>query len=114
LECHTHEEEHIEPDEDVIGSLDVMEDARQNRAVSIDLCAVPDLPLIVKQDLYRVAQEALHNTVKHAHAGRVRVRLHQTSQAVALEVCDDSRGFDAATSFPGPGIAFHARACERP
>jgi signal transduction histidine kinase len=75
--------------------------ARQHIRVNTELCAEPELPLKVKQDLYRVAQEALHNTVKHAHASKVRVRLHQTSEAVTLEVCDDGRGFDAAASFPG-------------
>jgi PAS domain S-box-containing protein len=75
--------------------------ARQHTTVNTDLCAEPDLPLKVKQDLYRVAQEALHNTVKHAHASKVELRLQQTSETVTLEVCDNGRGFDVTTSFPG-------------
>ncbi|HXZ03685.1 MAG TPA: PAS domain S-box protein, partial [Ktedonobacteraceae bacterium] len=75
--------------------------ARQNIVVNIDLCKEPDLPLKVKQELYRVAQEALHNTVKHAHASKLELRLHQTGEVVTLEVCDDGRGFDATASFPG-------------
>ena len=75
--------------------------ARQNIAVNTDLCPEPDLPLKVKQDLYRIAQEALHNTVKHAHASKIALRLHQTSAAVTLEVCDNGKGFDATASFPG-------------
>jgi signal transduction histidine kinase len=75
--------------------------ARQHIAVNTDLCPEPNLPLKVKQELYRIAQEALHNTVKHAHASRIDLRLHQTSEAVTLHVCDDGRGFDAAASFPG-------------
>jgi signal transduction histidine kinase len=75
--------------------------ARQNIVVNTDLCPEPEIPLKVKQDLYRVAQEALHNTVKHAHASKVRVRLRQTREAVTLEVCDNGRGFDATASFPG-------------
>jgi PAS domain S-box-containing protein len=75
--------------------------ARQHIAVNTDLCAEPDLPLKVKQDLYRVAQEALHNTVKHARASRIDLRLQQTSEAVTLEVCDNGRGFDVTASFPG-------------
>ena len=75
--------------------------ARQNIAVNTDLCAEPDLPLKVKQDLYRIAQEALHNTVKHAHASKIELRLHQTREEVTLEVCDNGRGFDAIASFPG-------------
>jgi PAS domain S-box-containing protein len=75
--------------------------ARQNITVNTDLCAEPDLPLNVKQDLYRVTQEALHNTIKHAHASKIVLRLQQTSEAVTLDVCDDGRGFDVTASFPG-------------
>jgi signal transduction histidine kinase len=69
--------------------------------VDTDWCAEPDLPLKVKQDLYRIAQEALHNTVKHAHASKIELRMQQTREAVTLEVCDNGRGFDATASFPG-------------
>ncbi len=75
--------------------------ARQNIVVNTDLCAEPDLPLKVKQDLYRVAQEAMHNTVKHAHASKIELRLHQTGGVVIIEVWDNGRGFDTSTSFPG-------------
>ena len=74
---------------------------RQNMEVNTDLCTEPDLPLKVKQDLYRIAQEALHNTVKHAHASKIELRLLQTKEAVTLEVCDNGKGFDATASFPG-------------
>jgi signal transduction histidine kinase len=75
--------------------------ARQNIAVHTDLCAEPDLSLKVKQELYRVAQEAMHNTVKHAHASKIELRLHLTSEDVILEVCDNGKGFDTTASFPG-------------
>ena len=75
--------------------------ARHDITVQTDLSAEPALPLKVKQELYRIAQEALHNTVKHAHASEVELRLCQTSEAVILEVCDNGRGFDVTASFPG-------------
>jgi PAS domain S-box-containing protein len=75
--------------------------ARQNIVVNTDLCGEPEIALKVKQDLYRIAQEALHNTVKHAHASKIVLRLHQTREVVTLEVCDNGRGFDATASFPG-------------
>ncbi len=75
--------------------------ARHGIAVALDLCDEPGLPLQVKQDLYRIAQEAMHNTVKHARASRINVRLWQTSEALLLEVRDDGVGFDAMASFPG-------------
>jgi signal transduction histidine kinase len=48
----------------------------------------------VEEGLYRIAQEALNNSLRHAQAQRVCVRLHQTGQSVALEVKDDGVGFD--------------------
>ncbi len=75
--------------------------ARHELLVHLDLCDEPDLPLSVKQELYRIAQEALHNTVKHARARQVNLRLSQTKEAVLLEVRDDGLGFDPQGAFPG-------------
>ena len=75
--------------------------ARHDMTVQADLCEEPHLSLTVKQELYRIAQEALHNTVKHAHASKVDLVLHRTSNAVILEVRDDGVGFDPLGSFPG-------------
>ena len=75
--------------------------ARHEIVVSTELCDEPDLPLKVKEELYRVAQEALHNTVKHARANRVNLRMYLDTKGVLLEVCDDGVGFDTTRSFPG-------------
>src|SRR6266487_1706427 len=74
---------------------------RHDMLVVMDLCEEPALPLTAKQELYRIAQEALHNTVKHAHASKVDLVLRQTANAVILEACDDGVGFDPLGSFPG-------------
>jgi signal transduction histidine kinase len=75
--------------------------ARYDVPVETDLCDEPDLPLKVKQELYRVAQEALHNTIKHARASKVNVRLRRMSEAIILEIQDNGVGFDPLGSFPG-------------
>jgi PAS domain S-box-containing protein len=75
--------------------------ARHGLEVHTDLCDEPTLPLDIKEALYRIAQEALHNTVKHAQAGRVDLRLADQAGTVVLEVCDDGKGFNPAGSFPG-------------
>jgi len=75
--------------------------ARLETAVATELCDEPDLPLRAKQELYRIAQEAMHNTVKHARASKVLLRLEQTADGFAMEVRDDGVGFDTSASFPG-------------
>jgi signal transduction histidine kinase len=54
------------------------------------------LPTDVKVAVYRIAQEALNNVAKHAHARRVDVLLSCTPAQVMLRVRDDGRGFDGA------------------
>ena len=46
----------------------------------------------VATQLYRIAQEALQNAVKHADASVIRVVLRGTDEQVALEVVDDGIG----------------------
>jgi signal transduction histidine kinase len=75
--------------------------ARYEIAVSISLCDEPDLPLRAKQELYRIAQEAMHNTVKHARASRMDLRLEQTTGETLLEVRDNGAGFDTTVAYPG-------------
>jgi signal transduction histidine kinase len=75
--------------------------ARHGITVQTDLCEEPALPLTAKQELYRIAQEALHNTIKHAHASKVDLVLRRTTSVVILEVVDDGVGFDPMGTFPG-------------
>jgi signal transduction histidine kinase len=75
--------------------------ARQGIIVQTELGEEPDIPLEIKQDLYRIVQESLHNTVKHARASQVDLRLNQADEVVIVEVCDNGKGFDTTTSFPG-------------
>lgn len=45
--------------------------------------------------IWRVAQEAVRNVQRHAHAARLAVIVTRTTDAVVLEVVDDGAGFDA-------------------
>jgi signal transduction histidine kinase len=77
------------------------------------------LPPDVHVALYRIAQEALNNVVKHARAGQVAVHLRcipspaiEGNERVELCVRDDGRGFDPGQTLPdrlGLGI-MHERA----
>lgn len=55
---------------------------------------LPRLKPAAEEGLYRIAQEALHNIVKHAKAKKVKVALEVTDNSVMLSVADDGIGFD--------------------
>jgi signal transduction histidine kinase len=61
----------------------------------------PEAPIEVKQVLHRIAQEAVHNTVKHSRARRVDVHLEANDSWLVLQVTDDGVGFNPDESFPG-------------
>ncbi|HEX5147793.1 MAG TPA: sensor histidine kinase [Candidatus Limnocylindrales bacterium] len=66
------------------------------------------VPRSVDLSAYRVVQESLTNTLKHAHAASARVRLHYGSDALDVEVTDDGRGAAARLLEPphrGYGLA---------
>jgi nitrate/nitrite-specific signal transduction histidine kinase len=48
----------------------------------------------VEEGLYRIAQEALNNTLKHAHASSVSIVLHHNDRVVSMCIEDDGVGFD--------------------
>jgi two-component system, NarL family, sensor kinase len=64
--------------------------------VEVDVDSV-DLPPHVEVALYRIAQEALQNVVKHAEASTVLIRLAAGDDGVRLVVTDDGGGFDEDT-----------------
>jgi two-component system sensor histidine kinase UhpB len=66
-----------------------------------------DLPLLpAEQELvvYRVAQEALTNAVRHADADALRVALRTDTDGIVLTVADDGRGFDPGDHTTASGI----------
>ena len=75
--------------------------ARHAIETELDLSDEPTVPMPVKEALYRIAQEALHNVVKHARAGTVTLRLAMGADRLTLEIGDDGVGFDPAGEFPG-------------
>lgn len=57
--------------------------------------------------LYRIAQEAVHNATKHAQASRIVVRLVGTDHSVTLSVRDDGLGFNPLAP-DNKGLGVHA------
>jgi PAS domain S-box-containing protein len=67
--------------------------------------AVPEsLPIGVASCLYRVAQEALHNVLKHARANLVRLIVSGSSEGIQMQICDNGVGFDSEAEEFRPGL----------
>jgi PAS domain S-box-containing protein len=63
-----------------------------------------ELPAPVEEVLYRVAQEALNNALKHAGANNVTVCVRSRNDRIELEVNDDGAGFDTGTASSHGGL----------
>jgi len=65
------------------------------------------LPQTSEIALFRIAQEALNNVAKHAHAGHVEIALSRSSTELVMAVTDDGIGLDSASGATGrrrPGL----------
>jgi signal transduction histidine kinase len=77
---------------------DYMNELSERTKLRIHLTAfaqIEELDTPSKTVLYRVAQEALTNVVRHARAGNVSLHLQKLTDRVRLEVHDDGKAFDA-------------------
>lgn len=83
---------------------------RESTSLPVSVDAFGDaaaIPAPVASVLYRVAQEALANAVRHADASAVAIMLQVGERTATLEVNDDGRGFDveeAEARRPGMGL----------
>jgi signal transduction histidine kinase len=83
---------------DLLGQLAEAVIGRARIPVDVELDKSASGPPDVNVALYRIAQETLNNTVKHAGAGRARIELSgswsEGEQSLTLIVADDGCGFD--------------------
>jgi signal transduction histidine kinase len=73
--------------------------------VAFSASCLPPLSERAETALYRVAQEALNNALRHAGASGVKVSLAKTPRQVVLEVSDDGHGFAPDAPSGGLGLA---------
>ncbi|MBO0819672.1 MAG: GAF domain-containing sensor histidine kinase, partial [Nocardiopsaceae bacterium] len=73
--------------------------------VEVTAADIGELAPDVSAAAFRVAQEALHNALRHSGASLVRVVLSRTPRRVVLTVGDDGSGFDPALASDGLGLA---------
>ncbi len=96
------------PELDALGLSHALRRHLERRAaaagLTLTLCdelAAPPLPLDEAEVVFRVAQEALTNVIRHAHATRVEVRLWRSAaDDLCLEVVDDGAGVEPPSDTP--------------
>lgn len=94
-------------EEGLVGALQQRLNAVEGRTglhVCLSVDGEIDLPAPVEEGLYRIAQEALNNALRHAAATSVAVRLKADGQGLELDVKDDGGGFDVAAAADRGGL----------
>jgi signal transduction histidine kinase len=62
------------------------------------------LPPEVHVAFYRIAQEAINNSVKHSQATHITAHLVMSEESTTLTLQDNGQGFDASISMSGMGL----------
>ena len=90
----------------LVGALTQLQRDLSRSGITITVAAehvMPALPDDIALCLFRVAQEGLHNAIKHSGARNIGVRLSGDNEHVMLTVTDDGCGFDVGAA-TGKGL----------
>lgn len=75
--------------------------------VELDASLLPErLPAEIETGLYRITQELMNNTLKHAEASKITIRVHQDGDddVIHFDYFDDGKGFEYSRATQGLGI----------
>ena len=83
-----------------------LEAVEERAGMNVEISADENLELSdrIQDGLYRIAQEALNNALKHAKANQITLNLTGTMSSVTLEIMDDGVGFKPDESVEGGGL----------
>jgi signal transduction histidine kinase len=76
-------------------------DAPEYHFLADDSIEAISLSRLAEVTLYRIAVEAIHNVLRHAHANKIEVSLHCRNKGLVLVVEDNGRGFEYKQQLPG-------------
>lgn len=92
----------------LVGALAGLERPGDEVTPSVSLATRLDEPLQLDRrsvvELFRIAQEATTNALRHSGARSVRIELESGAARVRLTIDDDGRGLDAAPAHDGMGL----------
>ena len=90
-----------------LGRLPALLDQARSGGLEVDFVPLPPrvrLPAEVEDTAFRVVQEAVTNTIKHAPGAEVRVRLAVLGDALEIDVCDSGAADASALAASGSGM----------
>jgi two-component system CheB/CheR fusion protein len=67
---------------------------------------IPDLEETLATNLFRIAQEAVNNAIKHGKASQINLALSADPQQILLAIEDNGAGFQPKLA-PGRGMGLH-------
>lgn len=79
--------------------LSERQSSQLNIKIHLDLQEIPDLPDDATLAFFRVAQEAVNNSARHAEAENVHISLKNTGKMILLQIEDDGKGFEVLDNF---------------
>ncbi len=79
--------------------LSERQSAQLNIKIHLDLQEIPDLSDEATLAFFRVAQEAVNNSARHADAENVSISLKNTGKMILLQIEDDGKGFEVLDNF---------------
>ncbi len=99
----------------LLGALGQLQRDLSHPGITITISSgnvAPVLPDDIALCLFRIAQEAMQNAIKHSGARTIRIQLNGNTEVIALAIIDDGAGFDVSRA-AGKGlglISMHERA----
>jgi PAS domain S-box-containing protein len=84
-------------------AISVSRDCSVKTTVTAEGSSLPISPPVAAQ-LYRIAQEAVHNAVEHGAAREVQINLAFNHEVLVLTIRDNGKGFDSNANGNGMGL----------
>jgi len=98
---------------DRVGLLPAMRslhnEVRRQNGVAVE-CSSDNVPDLIPHDvslcLFRIAEEAMNNALKHSGSSEIRVELAGDSGDIRLRISDSGRGYEPGSIENGEGLGF--------
>ncbi|HRI46783.1 MAG TPA: two-component regulator propeller domain-containing protein [Ignavibacteriaceae bacterium] len=82
----------------------ILEDISYKLNINDDAFDSPYLTMNIKQQIFLIYKEVLHNIYKHSKAKNVEAKIYRNNNTITMSITDDGVGFDTSISTSGNGL----------